>query len=302
MKKEHQQFSGLDIQAEYLTVAQYSPAEHAVMLVAIQPISPESGKTSEDAAGRELASLKTRFKFNDADVNCSLSGDYAVIKRVPVDPEEHDVDAALMWELGQNIIGSVDEYAFDFEEYGKSVDGLREYLVVAYRKDMVERMAALLKRQKLSPGVIDLDLFALVNVFEANYPEFGAEPVVLLHAESHNAKIILTHHGKYIDHECFLFTPGIDPHSFVEQLQAEVARLSSFATLSVGDRGVPVFAAGGLFVQPGFMEAAASAAGNIALLDPFKKIGCRVGVDSEQLAAFLPQLSIAVGCALRRIE
>jgi Tfp pilus assembly PilM family ATPase len=302
MKKDRSHSSGLDIQAEYLTVAQYSAEDHAVTLVAIQPIAPDSAKSHEDAAGRELAALKTRFRFGDAEVNCSLAGTYAIVKKMPVDADETDVDAALSWELGQHIIGSVDEYAFDFEEYGTGADGLREFLVVAYRKEQVERLAGLLRRQKLTPGVIDIDMFALVNVFEANYPEMLAQPAMLLHAETGMARLVFTHHGKYVDHECFEVAQGIDPQTFGERLQEEVARLASQVTLAGGGIGVPIFAAGGLFVQPGYLEASSAAAGNVELLNPFNKIACRVGVDNGQLAAFLPQLSIAVGCALRGNE
>ncbi|MBN1577141.1 MAG: pilus assembly protein PilM, partial [Chitinispirillaceae bacterium] len=206
------------------------------------------------------------------------------------------------WELGQHIIGSVDEYFFDYEQCGRSADGLKEYLIVAYRKEHVEHLTALLKRQKLTPGVIDLDLFALINVFDANYPEYGAQPAVLLHAESEKAQLIMTHHGKYIDHESIDYGPGTDPQTFAERLNAEVERLCSLVTLSGGGTGIPIFAAGGLFVQNGFLETVASVAGNVSLLHPFRKIGCRVGVDNDQLSAYLAQLCVAVGLALRGNE
>ena len=302
MKQTQKYVSGLDIQPDYLTIAQYAPDEHAVMLVAIQPISRENGTSPLEAAGRELGTLKNRFKFADADVNSSLPGDYAIVKKVPVDPEDKAIETALAWELGQHIIGSVDEYMFDYELCGRSADGLQEYLIVAYRREHVAYLTELLKRQKLTPGVVDLDLFALINVFEANYPEYGAQPVALLHAETEKAKLVVTHHGKYIDHECFDYHPGTDPQTFAERLKTEKQRLCSLATLSEGGSGIPVFASGGLFIQDGFLDIAASVAGNVSLLHPFRKIGCRVGVDNDQLSAYVAQLSVAVGLSLRENE
>jgi Tfp pilus assembly PilM family ATPase len=299
MKKEQNCIVGVDIQKEYLTVAQYAPDDHAVMLVAIQPITLEGGATAVEAAGRELGALKNRFKFSDIEINCALPGDYAIVKKMPVDPEEKQVHAALTWELGQHIIGSIDDYFMDFEPCGQSADGLQEFLVVAYRKEQVAQLTSLLKRQKLAPGVIDLDLFAFINVFEANYPEYAEQPAILLHAETDRAKLIVTHHGKYVDHELIEYDAGIDPPTFAERLKAERQRLCSLANLTDEGDTVPVFAAGGLFVREGFLDQAASAAGNVGLLHPFRKIDCRVGVDQDQLSAYLAQLSIAVGLTLR---
>jgi len=299
MKKEHNYIVGVDIQKEYLTVAQYAPDEHAVMLVAIQPITLDGEATATEAAGRELGALKNRFKFSDTEVNCALPGDFAIVKKMPVDPEEKQVHAALSWELGQHIIGSIDDYFMDFEPYGQSAEGLQEFLVVAYRKEQVAQLTSLIKRQKLVPGVIDLDLFAFINVFEANYPEYTEQPAILLHAETDKAKLIVTHHGKYVDHEILEYEEDIDPLTFAERLKTERQRLCSLVALTDAGDTIPVFAAGSIFVREGFLDHAASAAGNVALLHPFRKIDCRVGVDQDQLSAYLAQLSIAVGLTLR---
>jgi Tfp pilus assembly PilM family ATPase len=298
MKQLNTTIAGLDIQSDYLTVAQYSPDEHAVMLVAIQPLSGGGGIAS-DAVSAELGVLKGKFKFGSASINCSLSGEHAVIKKFPVEQNEKDPEAALQWELSQHIIGSVDEYAFDFQHCGTGADGLDEYLTVAYRREQVRSFATVLKRHKLVCGIVDLDLFALVNVFEANFPEYTDRPVLLLHAEAARAKLIITHHGKYVDHDFFSYDDSPDPRTLAELLQQQAARLCSYATLSGGNAMIPVFATGSLFAQADFLETVQSVSGNVALLHPFKKIGCRVGVDNEQLAAYLPQLAVAVGCALR---
>jgi Tfp pilus assembly PilM family ATPase len=299
MKQTNATISGLDIQKEYLTVAQYNADEHAVMLVAIQPLSDGGNGSASPALSAEIGALKGKFKFGTAPVNCALSGEFAVIKKVPVESQEKNLDSALQWELGQQIIGSVEEYAFDYQHIGTGPDGIEEYLVVAYRKEQVDAFTSLLKRHKLSAGVVDLDLFALINVFEANYPEEAGRPVLLLHAETARAKLVMTHHGNYVDHDFFSYDDGIDPQTFAGLLQNASQRLCSITTLTGGVAEVPVYAAGSLFTQAGFLEALQSATGNVTLLHPFKKIGCRIGVDSEQLAAFLPQLSVAVGCALR---
>ncbi len=299
MKQQNATFSGLDIQNEYLTVAQYNADEHAVMLVAIQPLAGPSGGSASAAVSTEIGTLKSKFKFGTAPINCSLSGDFAIIKKFPVETQEKNLQGALEWELSQHIIGAVEEYAFDYQHTGSGADGIDQYLVVAYRREQVDAVGALLKRHKLTGGAVDVDLFALINVFEANYSDMTDRPVLLLHAEGTRGMLILTHQGSYGDHESFAYDDGTDPHTFAQLLQAVSGRLCSMAALAGGAGGVPVFATGSLFGQPAYLETLQSVTGNIDLLNPFRKVGCKVGVDSEQLAAFLPQLAVAVGLAIR---
>ena len=299
MKQSNTTISGLDIQSEYLTVAQYNADEHAVMLVAIQPLDGAAGGITSGSVSAELGTLKSKFKFGAAPINCSLAGEYAVIKKVPVEYQEKDIESALQWELGQHIIGSVEEYAFDYQHCGTGSGGLEEYLVVAYRKDKVEAFAAELKRHKLICGVVDLDLFALINVFEANYPEAAPRPAVLLHAESTRAKLVVTGGGSYIDHEIFSYDDSPDPHTMAGRITEETQRLCTVAGLQESGAGLPLYATGSLFAQAGYIETVQSITGTIAPLNPFRKVGCRVGVDNEQLNMYIPQLAVAVGCALQ---
>ena len=302
MKSSHKVFSGLDIQKEYLTIAQYAPDEHSVMLVAIQPISNPSETSSLESASEELRTLKSKFKFANTNVNCSIPGEYAIVKKAPVDHGENDITGALKWELEQQIIGEVDEYIFDFDKFGTGTDGLEEYLVVAYRRDKINELATLLKRNKLSLSIVDLDVFAMINVYEANYDDYLQQPVLLVHAENEKAKLILTHQGKYIDFECFDYDYGPDPQAFAGRLKDEAQRLCLLSAFPNGAVGVPIFSAGTLFTQEDFGPSVASYVGEVSLLDPFRKISCRVGVDNVQLSTYLPQLSVAVGLALRGNE
>lgn len=302
MKSSRQIYFGLDIQKEYLTLAQYAPDDRSVMLVAIQPFDNPSDNSPAEPAGNELRNLKRKFKFSNNSINCALPVEYAIIKKVPVDRDEKDVENALQWELGQQIIRTVDEYAFDYQAHGRDENGLEEYLLVGYHRERVNEITALFKKNRLVPGVVDLDVFALINVFEANYPDFAEQLSLLVHAEGEKAKLVLTHGGRYVDHECIWYEYGPGPEIFAERLKREAERICSSPALPNSMSAVPVFAAGALFSQPGFLETVASVTGSISLLHPFRKVGCRVGVDEEQLQGYLTQLAVAVGLALREDE
>lgn len=299
MKVTQHFISGLDIQKEYLTIAQYAPEERAVMLVAIQPIPADSKLSAEKRTTIELGALKNKFKLTHPAINCSLASEYAVIKKVPVDPGEQNLDEALAWELGQQVIGLADDYFFDFQECGLRPDGLREFLLVAYQHEKIDSLTAILKTHRLTPCVVDVDLFALVNVFEVNYPEQFDSRSVIVHAEGDVAKLIVIERGMYIDHELMSYPNGTDPQTFAGLLHEMAAKTLQYTRSSVLAAEVSLFVTGSLFGQEGYFDAAKKVLRNAELLDPFRKIGCRVGVDSEQLVAYITQLSVAVGLALR---
>ena len=301
MNQSQSYISGLDIQSDYLTIAQYSPEEHAVMLVAIQPLSVSDGNGASGAVSNELSLLKNKFKFSAAGINCALPCEHAIIKKIPVDHGEKDIDGALRWELEQHIIGIVDDYVFDYQQCGTAAAGstLNDYLVVAYRKKKIENLRQLLKHSKLTLNIVDLDIFALINVFEINYPEYIEQPAIIVHGEGEKATLLLTHQSGYIDHEVIEYPFGVDPQVFSGQLKTAAERLVLFANLSGGLTGIPVFVTGSIFSHEGFLVSAGSFLGDVSMLQPFRKVGCRIGADDEQLAAYIAQLGVAVGLAVR---
>ena len=133
MKTSNNSWAGLDIQKEYVTFAQYDPDDNAVTMVAIQPVeSPDTGGLPL----KELKILKNKFKFSGIPVTCSLPGENAVVKRIPVDKSEGDLRTVVKWELGQQIIGDPEDYAWDYQECGTGADGLRQLLLVSLLPSM----------------------------------------------------------------------------------------------------------------------------------------------------------------------
>ena len=44
---------------------------------------------------------------------CAIPSERVVIKKIPLDRGEADIDEALRWEIEQHIIGSIDDYVLD---------------------------------------------------------------------------------------------------------------------------------------------------------------------------------------------
>ncbi len=303
MKTTRKYLSGLDIQSNYLSIAQYSPQENAVLSVAIQPFSVDKGGDHWGCAEQELKKLKNKFRFYSPEVVCSLPSEHAIIKHIQLESEETEVGELIEWELAQQIIGSIDEYSFDFQECSSEESNLKNYLTVAFRNTLVERFSILLKGIKLHPQVVDLDAFAIINTFEANYRERIYTPAVIVHGESEKTKTILTRNGEYIDMDYFSYDyESLNAEAYSAQLHSEINRLLSLNQRIDCQPRVSLYFTGSLFSQVEFRDAVLAKMGNGELLYPFRKVGCQIAIDSDQLMTYAPQLAVAVGLALRGNE
>jgi Tfp pilus assembly PilM family ATPase len=303
MKNNSQFINGLDIQKEYLSIVQYSPKEKAVVLVAIQPMAAGDTDTIWSRTSKALLELKSKFKFSSQDIICSVPADYAFVKRLAVDDTTSKSEEMLEWELSQHLLGSLDDYVVDFQKDG--IFGQQEqmeYLAVAYRKDNLDSVLAALKTSKLKPAVVDIDLFAIANVFEYNYRDRLSEPVMLVHAESGKTKVLLTQAGQFIDTHIFeCENEQSEPSLYAERFASEINGFAQFNTSRLL-KPPTLYFTGSIFGTQNFVDAVVERVGYGELLNPFREIGCRVGTENNQIMAYAAQLSVAVGLALRGYE
>ncbi|MFP4417217.1 MAG: type IV pilus biogenesis protein PilM [Chitinispirillaceae bacterium] len=296
MARKKQSITGLDINGRYIACAQSVPGDNLVTNVSIQLLTTASSDYwySVEENFKELAEeagLKGSLSV------CSLPGDFAVIKVIAIDDEEEDVEDALGWELSQHIIGSIDEYVFDYEKLEDAAQK-RRYLVAGYKDSSVKRLVTLLKETKITPLVIDLDLFALINVFEVNYPQQLQAPALLIYGDEEKTRLILTKKGKFFDVDMIYYQDGtIPPQRYGEALQDTVSRmLKAHAIRSIE---VPVFTTGTLFSFDDYTQAVSAYFPHAELLYPFRNIQCSAGMDDESRRKYAPQLAVAVGLTLR---
>lgn len=300
MKNSSQAISGLDIQREYISVVQYSHEDNAVELVAIHPVSLINGSDLCEQLSDELKELKSKFKFSSPNIVCSIPSEHAIVKYLTVDISDNNPQDSLEWELSQQVIGPIEDYVFDFQEYDTRPDDTKNYLVVAYRKDTVQCISSTLKKVRLKPLVVDLDVFALINVLEVNYPEKKENPSVIIHSENNKTKFILTKKGLFIDYECIEYENGLpDPYGLADLGKSEINKLISINSQVVENNAVSIFYTGSLFGQSSYNDAIASELGGGELINPFRKIECRVGLNEDQLKTYISQLAVAVGLAYR---
>jgi Tfp pilus assembly PilM family ATPase len=299
MAPKEQTICGIEIGKEVVCLVQYLPEASTVTSVALQPIEDIS-KDWWDSVREQFKSMATTMKLGGQDANCSFPAENAVIKRLMLDKEDNSPDDAIQWELGQQIIGSLEEYVYDFQLVRMhNTDSQGNYLVVACRSKAVDRISALMKSYKLNPVVIDLDVCALVNVFEANYRENISFPSLLVLGGEEYTKIVLTCDGGLVDFECFKHTAAHrQGPAYAQAIKDALQKLLSLNAAFAGQKTPSVYFTGQAFTQEELCSQCLSSIDNSEILLPFRKISCKA-IGQEDLRKYSPQLAVAVGLALQ---
>lgn len=285
-------YYGLDIQKEYIAVVEYSSEINAVTRVVLQPVAD----TNSGVISNELEILKSKFKFLNSKINGSLPVENAIVRTFPIDTSENDVDNVLSWEFEQNTIASPDAYQFDYQPLETGSNNTTLYQLIGYRKERIEAFATQLKTIKLTPQSIDLDLLALINLFEISYPELKTHPALIIHGEATDLRIILTCNSKLLDFEYIRFDSEPQPDMVSQRILQIIPRLGTTQGISINTSQIPTFATGSLYSQDGFLESLKMLLPATTLLQPFKTVTCNI---NKNIEPFLPQLSIATGLAIR---
>ena len=132
-------------------------------------------------------------KVTTKEVVISVSGSSVIIKRVSVaDMTDEELSESIKWEAEQYIPFSIDDVNVDFQKLGAgAAAGQADVLLVAVKKDKINDYVNLVKEAGLEPVVMDVDAFALANMYELNYAfEEGTTALLNIGASVMNINIL----------------------------------------------------------------------------------------------------------------
>ncbi len=288
-----------------------------------------------DAIKELLASQQVKTK----QVVLSVSGSSVIIKRIAIaDMSEEELSESIKWEAEQYIPFSIDDVNVDFQKLGPGMqEGQADVLLVAAKKDKINDYVNLVKEAGLEPVVLDVDAFALANMYELNYPlEAGITALLNIGASVMNISILKdgasiftrdisvggNRYTEALQREFGLTNEdaervkmgesveGVDGDqiagvmsSVTEDIVAETQRSLDFFRSTTGSEQVSrVLVSGGCARISSFTHMLAERIEiPVEITNPFKNIK----VDPKRFdAAFLeeagPQSAVAVGLAIRR--
>jgi type IV pilus assembly protein PilM len=169
---------GLDIGSGYLKVVQLKDTKsgYELELFDLVPLLPElivDGSIIDSL--RLVDSLKElirKSKIKTKDAAISMAGHSSVIiKRVSL-PEmsEEELSESIKFEAEQYIPFDIDDVNLDFQILGpKEEPGQMDVILVAIKKDIINEYLTVLKEAGLNAVIVDVNSFALENIYEINY-------------------------------------------------------------------------------------------------------------------------------------
>jgi type IV pilus assembly protein PilM len=276
-------------------------------------------------------------------VAAGVSGPSVIVKRVVVPAmTEADVEVSIQMDAEQYIPFEVAEVNLDYQivgpgtTYGADEPGY-EVVLVAAKKDTIQNHTNVINLAGRVTEVVDIDAFALQNVYEANYPDEIAT-VALLNIGATLMNINITKGGmplfirdvsvggnQYTDilqkelqlnfQEAEDLKLGKTGGSEVEMVQPLLESITDMLNMEVqktfdffretypSETITQVLISGGTSRMPGLAAKIQETFGYPTdVLDPFRSISISSKLDEERIKTLGPALAVAVGLALRGFD
>jgi len=252
---------------------------------------------------------------------------------------DEELSESIKWEAEQYIPFSIDDVNVDFQKLGAgAAAGQADVLLVAVKKDKINDYVNLVKEAGLEPVVMDVDAFALANMYELNYAfEEGTTALLNIGASVMNINILkdgisiftrdITVGGNrytealqrdfgltYEDAEKVKRGEAFDAadkeqiagvmSSVTDDIVAETQRSFEFFRSTTGsDKVSRVLVSGGCARIGNFTTVLSERLEiPVEVVDPFKKIKIDPKrFESTLIAASSPLCAVAVGLAIRRV-
>ena len=166
--KTPKQTVGVDIGSSSIKLVVLGPGKSAgtrpVVAHQLVPIPESSEPQFSDLLKTAVQNMKLPLKT----VNLSVSGQW-VITRVVEMPKlsSHELAQALPFEAQRYLPFNVQDVVLDGMALGAAEGGKEWVLIVACKRDLLERRIDWIRRAGLEPGVIDVDALALANAYLA---------------------------------------------------------------------------------------------------------------------------------------
>ena len=339
---------GLDIGSHAVKLAQIAERGKDLVLekFGIKYLSPEAivdgAVMDRSQVAGVITELLQELQIKSKDVAIGVSGNSVIVKRISL-PEmgEDELRESINWEAEQYIPFAIDEVNLDFQILGptqREGANTMDVVLVAAKKDKINDYVSLVTETGLNPMIMDVDAFALENMFEVNYEiESGrVDALINIGATVMNINILRdglsvftrdssmggNHYTESLQKEFGIGfeaaeqlkkgedAGGVDQakaqaiiNAVSEDIAAEAARSVDFFRATTGIENVDrVILSGGSSMVEGFVDVLAERVGVQAeLANPFRNISLDAKIDAEMAQKIAPAAAVVVGLALRRL-
>lgn len=339
---------GLDIGSRSVKVAEITETKNGRKLrrfgmADIPPGAIEDGAISDtETVAQVIRQLLKSANIKATNVALSIGGYSVIIKKINVQtmPEEQ-LQETIHFEAEQYIPFDISDVNLDFQLLGEVENNPSQMSVflVAAKKEMVNDYINLATLVGLTPCIVDVEAFALQNIFEANYDiqgenvaliDIGASKTslnilkdnssvfmrdVALGCIQINQKIMSMLDCSYDQAELIKFGEPSNKLSADELKQiisavvtdwcTEIRRALDFFYTNYPDDPIKriILSGGGANIAEFRQLLASESAAQVETLNPFNGVIVdEKSFDPEYIRQIGPQAAIAMGLALRRVD
>jgi type IV pilus assembly protein PilM len=269
----------------------------------------------------------------------AVPGPAVIIKRVTLPAQSpRELENTILFEAGNFIPEDLENVNLDYQITDYLDDGKRmEVLLVAAKKDIVASYTEAVRAAGLSPVVVDVDYFALENMFETNYQAPPDRAIALVNIGARYSSINILKNGR----STFTGDVPVGGRDITESLmrdlgigaeEAEALKsgrgadgvssdqgagvidaaagalideihhaLSFFWTAATDETIDNVYLSGGVARMPGLAQLLSERVGApVEIANPFAHLTVDPGVDTPQLREQSCDFAVAMGLATRR--
>ncbi len=343
---------GLDIGSATVKLVELKEkkgGQYQLVRIGVEPLSPEAivdGSIMDSSLVVDaILKLVDQTGVKGAGFATSVSGHSVIIKKIelPVmEPEE--LDESIQWEAEQHIPFDINDVQLDYvplttqEEIAVGAENM-DVLLVAVKKEKVNDYRSVIQQAGKSPLIVDVDAFAIQNVYELNYDLDPLKIVALINMGAGVTNINVVARGQSV----FWRDLSAGGNQFTEALQREfnlsfdqaelLKRGESVGSYTANDarkvldavsadlaneiqKTFDFFGAtssegpvdelvlsGGCALTPNLQEVLRERFGvPTELLNPFRRVQFKESdFNPEWLESIAPMLAVAVGLAIRRV-
>lgn len=310
--------------------------------VGIQPLSVDvfNGNmiSQTDVVSEQLSALLEANEIAGKRVVLAMPGPSVFTKRIQIQKQSRkELGDSIQFEAGNYIPHNIDAVKVDYHVLGDAGKNQLDVLLVAVKNEIIDSFLDAVGMASLETAVLDIDYFAMQNMFELAHPELFGKTVALINIGARFSAINICKAGNSlfcgdvsvgggtVTDEIAEATglsreeaeklkkenPKDSPHHATvvevidrntEVMAAELNRQLSFFWNAAGaEHGIDkVMLCGGGALLPGFVDELSTKTGiECALVEPLRGIESGESFEQGYLSEISQSLSVAIGLALR---
>jgi len=191
--------------------------------------------SNQIAVIESIKTLVNQVNLKSKNVCTSLSGTSIIIKRMTVEaPNKRELQEQVFWEAEQYLPFDVSEVVMDFHLIDYSKEKQADVLLVAVKKASLDSYMECVSGAGLKTKTVDVDFFALHNLFELNYSSGGTEAVALVDIGASSLKLVVSAGGVPV----FTKDSAIGGKNLTTEIQKHLnLSFADAETLKIGGQG-----------------------------------------------------------------